>query len=89
MDSSQIVFASFKIIMLATAPVLLVAMIVGILVGLVQSVVQVQDQTVSYVLKLVAVCVTLLVSAHWIMRQISGLFDLILGAVPVAMVWLP
>jgi type III secretory pathway component EscS len=89
MDSSQIVLASFKIIMLATAPVLLVAMIVGILVGLVQSVVQVQDQTVSYVLKLAAVCVTLLASAHWIMRQISGLFDLILGAVPVAVAWMP
>ena len=84
MDHSQIVMAAFKIIMLASAPTLLVAMIVGILVGLMQSVIQVQDQTIGYVLKLAAVCVTLMISAPWIMREIGHLFDLILGAIPGA-----
>jgi type III secretion protein S len=82
-EDSQILAKAFQVIALATAPVLLTAMLTGILVGLVQTVVQVQDQTVSYVIKLAAVCVTLLATAAWMMRQLKALFDLILDAVPL------
>lgn len=82
-DDGPILIRAFQVVLFATAPVLLAAMTVGIIVGLLQTVIQVQDQTVSYVIKLAAVACVLLGTASWIMRQLTGLFDLILEAVPV------
>lgn len=80
-EDSEIVMKAFQIVVLSTAPVLVTAMVVGIVVGLLQTVIQVQDQTVGYVIKLAAVAVVLLATSTWIMRQLRGLFDLILDAV--------
>lgn len=80
-EDSEILVRAFQVIVFSTAPVLLTAMIVGIIVGLLQTVIQVQDQTISYVIKLAAVACVLLATSSWLMRQLSGLFDLILEAV--------
>lgn len=81
-DDGPILIRAFQVVLLATAPVLLTAMVVGIVVGLLQSVIQVQDQTVGYVIKLAAVACVLLATSSWMMRQLTGMFDLILDAVP-------
>jgi type III secretion protein S len=51
--------------LLLSLPVVLVAAMVGILIGLFQALTQVQDQTLPFLLKLVAASLTLAVSAHW------------------------
>ncbi|GEM_PF-146365 len=82
-DDSAILIKAFQIILFVTAPALVTAMVVGIVVGLLQSAIQVQDQTVGYVIKLAAVACVLLVASSWMMQQLTGLFDLILETVPV------
>jgi len=52
-------------VLLLSLPVVVVASIVGVLVSLVQALTQIQDQTLQFLIKLVAVCVTLIVSYHW------------------------
>ncbi|WP_199153197.1 type III secretion system export apparatus subunit SctS [Chromobacterium sp. ASV23] len=53
------------LVLMLSLPVVLVASVVGVLVGLVQALTQIQDQTVSFVIKLVAACVTLALTYHW------------------------
>lgn len=64
-----------------SAPPLIVATVLGVLVSLVQAVTQIQDQTLGYVVKLVAVAVTLAVLGRWFGSELMTLtgmaFDLI------------
>ena len=53
-------------------PMLLVALAVGLLVGVLQAATQINEQSISFVTKLVAVGITLIVVGSWTLR---GLVD--------------
>jgi len=53
---------------LIAAPMLVVALVVGLVISLIQAVTQVQEQTLSFVPKLLAVAVTFLIALPWIMQ---------------------
>lgn len=57
---------TMMLVLVLSLPPIVVASVVGILVGLFQAVTQIQEQTFSFALKLVAVIVTILVTARWI-----------------------
>ena len=65
------------------APILVTALVVGFAVSLVQSMTQIQEVTLSFVPKAVAVGIALLVSGHWMISEIvqftHSLFDRIPG----------
>lgn len=56
-------------------PLLLVALIVGSLVSLMQALTQIQEPTLTFVPKLVALMVTLLIMLPYIGSVMSGFFD--------------
>ncbi|VVE85795.1 type III secretion system export apparatus subunit SctS [Pandoraea sputorum] len=68
------------LVLVLSLPVVVAASIVGLLVGLVQALTQIQDQTVSFVIKLVAACLTLALTYRWmgaaLMRFTEQTFDL-------------
>lgn len=51
------------------APVLVTALVVGFAVSLMQSITQIQEVTLSFVPKALAVSVALLVSGHWMISE--------------------
>jgi flagellar biosynthetic protein FliQ len=51
------------------APVLVTGMIVGLVVGLLQAVTQIQEQTVSFLPKLVAMVLVLSLTLPWLIQQ--------------------
>lgn len=51
------------------APVLVTALVVGFAVSLLQSITQVQEVTLSFVPKALAVAVALLVAGHWMISE--------------------
>ena len=55
--------------LLVGSPVLLVGMLVGLLVGLLQAVTQVQEQTVSFVPKLIAMIAVVSLMLPWLIDQ--------------------
>ncbi len=55
--------------MIIGAPVLLVGMLAGLVVGLLQALTQVQDQTVSFVPKIVAMGLVLIVCMPWLIDR--------------------
>ncbi len=66
---------------LLSAPVVLAAMIVGLIVSVVQATTQIQEQTLSFAPKVVAVMIALAVTGPWIGAQLirfsTALFDVI------------
>ncbi len=64
--------AMLMVVMLS-APPLVVAVVVGIIVSLLQAVMQLQDQTLPFAIKLVAVGATLALSGRWIGVQLLDL----------------
>lgn len=59
---------AIMVAMLIAAPLLLVALLVGLLVSILQTMTQVQEQTLSFVPKLLAVGATMLVALPWMLQ---------------------
>ena len=54
-----------------TGPVLLVILIVGLVVGTLQAATQIQDQSVGFVVRLLAVVVALIVLLPWMLDRLA------------------
>lgn len=54
--------------LIIAAPMLVVALAVGLVVSIIQAVTQIQEQTLSFVPKLVAVAVTFIIALPWIIQ---------------------
>ncbi len=55
-------------VLLTSAPMLLVAMVVGLVISIFQAATQINEQTMTFIPKIVAVFVTLLIFGPWIMN---------------------
>jgi type III secretion protein S len=82
MTNSLLIFnQALWLIIILSAPPLIVATVLGMLVSIVQALTQIQEQSLPYVVKLVAVAVVLSLTGRWIGSEMSSLsircFDLI------------
>jgi flagellar biosynthetic protein FliQ len=64
------------------APMLLTALVVGFAVSLFQSVTQIQEPTLSFVPKAVAVAIALLVAGHWMIQEIVAFTNELFEKIP-------
>lgn len=60
------------IVLYLSMPPILVATVVGLIVGLLQALTQIQDQTLPFAIKLLAVIVAIILTAPWLT---SGLLE--------------
>ncbi len=71
MDESGIIYIAqeaLKIVIYVSAPVLLISMIVGLLVSIFQATTQIQEQTLSYVPKILSVVAAIALFGSWMLR---------------------
>ena len=54
----------------SAAPMLLVSMIVGLIISIFQTVTSIQEQTLTFVPKLLAIFLVLILAGNWIMRNV-------------------
>ncbi|KUY65550.1 type III secretory protein EscS [Burkholderia cepacia] len=75
MDSHTVAHFQNGLMLVAylTAPPLAVALVAGLIVSLLQTVFQIQDQTLPFAVKLVAVGSTLALSGRWLGLEILNL----------------
>ena len=64
------------LVVVLSAPPLIVAVVVGVLTSLVQALMQIQDQTLPFGIKLVAVGITLALTGHWVGVELMQLTQL-------------
>ena len=68
--------------LLLSAPVLLVAMVVGLLISLFQAVTQIQEMTLTFVPKIVAVFATLLFLSSWMITKLVDYTHELITSIP-------
>jgi len=56
--------------LMVVSPILLASLVVGLAVSMLQSVTSIQEQTLSFVPKLLAIALVLVIAAPWILRQL-------------------
>lgn len=64
------------------APVLITALVVGFAISLLQSITQIQEVTLSFVPKAIAVSVALLVTGHWMISEIVAFTHALFDRIP-------
>ena len=84
MSDAQVTQIALQTMILAAkvaAPVLLTALLVGFAISLFQAATQIQEQTLSFVPKVIAVAIALLVSGNWVLSELTSftqsLFDML------------
>ncbi len=68
----QLAFQGLLLILILSAPPILVSMFFGIIVAVFQAATQIQEQTLSFTVKLVAVTLTLMFMGGWLGAQIMS-----------------
>ena len=68
-DVTAIASKAIYTIIKCAAPLLLVSLCVGLLVSIFQTVTSIQEQTLTFVPKILAIFLTLIVMGHWIMNN--------------------
>ena len=63
---------ALEITMLLAAPLLLVALITGLIVGAFQAATQINEMTLSFIPKLLAIALALVVSGPWMLKVLVG-----------------
>ncbi len=63
--------AMLRLVVLASLPVVLVAAAVGLLVGVAQAVTQLQDQSVSFAVKFIAVAAVMALTMPWVGKSLN------------------
>lgn len=69
--ATDIMAMAIKMCLLIASPILATAIIIGVVVSLVQSITSIQEQTLTFVPKLVGVATVFIIAAPWMLRAIT------------------
>ncbi len=70
-DVTAVASEALFLIVKVAAPMLLVSLTVGLLVSIFQTVTSIQEQTLTFVPKLIAIFLTIILLGNWILTQIT------------------
>ena len=62
-------------IIIVSSPLLLVSLIVGLIISIFQTVTSIQEQTLTFVPKIIAIFLTLVLAGSWMMNQLIGFVE--------------
>ena len=60
-------------IILTSAPLLLISLVIGLIVSIFQTVTSIQEQTLTFVPKILGVFLTMMLLGHWMLTQLTTL----------------
>lgn len=67
---------------LLAAPLLLVALVTGVLVGILQAATQINEMTLSFIPKMLALMLTLLITGPWMLELITSYTRTLFTSIP-------
>jgi len=84
MDESSVIYIAqeaLKVIVYVSAPVLIISMVVGLIISIFQATTQIQEQTLTFVPKVLAVALIGLLMGSWMLHTLvdftTRIFELI------------
>lgn len=85
MDESfvlQITGQCLYLILILSAPMLMAALVVGLVISILQAVTQVQEQTLSFVPKIIATFMAIIITGSWIASMVASFAIQIITYIP-------
>ena len=64
-------------------PLLVAVLVVGVVVGVVQAATQINEQTLSFLPRLMVILLTLIVLGPWLLRQLMEYTQTLIGNIPL------
>lgn len=83
MDAGQVVTVARQtiwVIVKTSVPLLLVSMIVGLIISLFQTLTSIQEQTLTFVPKLLAIMIALMIMGNWLLKEIVSFMQMLWGS---------
>ena len=83
MDAGQVVTSARQtiwVIVKTSVPLLLVSMIVGLIISLFQTLTSIQEQTLTFVPKLIAIMIALMIMGNWLLNEIVSFMQMLWGS---------
>jgi flagellar biosynthesis protein FliQ len=74
---------AMEITVLISAPLLLVALIIGLVISIFQAATQINEQTLSFIPKLIGILLALVVAGPWMLSVMSDYLRQVLTEFPV------
>ena len=68
-DVTEIMSSGLYTIIITAAPVLLVSLVIGLVVGIFKTVTSIQEQTLTFVPKVIGIFVSLMILGHWMLNN--------------------
>ncbi len=75
---------ALMLVLLLSAGPMLVSLVVGLIVSIIQATTQIQEQTLSYVPKLICVFFSIAVLGPWMLRQMTQFTQSVLNTIVLA-----
>ena len=70
---TQITRETLYVIIITSAPLLLISLIVGLAISIFQTVTSIQEQTLTFVPKVLAIFAGIMLLGHWMVNNMVGL----------------
>jgi flagellar biosynthesis protein FliQ len=71
-----------EVMLTIAAPLLIVVLVIGLVISVLQAVTQVNEQTLSFVPKIVAVVATLVIAGPWMITVMVGYIQRLFAQIP-------
>ncbi len=71
-EVTAIASTALFLVIKVSAPVLLISLIVGLIISIFQTVTSIQEQTLTFVPKIIAVFLGLIVLGGWMLNELTG-----------------
>lgn len=78
----QLSYQALILILILSGPPIFISMILGLLVAIFQAATQIQEQTLSFTVKLFAVVFTIIILGGWLGAEIMQFTNTILTSIP-------
>lgn len=65
-----------------SAPLLIVSLVIGLIISIFQTITSIQEQTLTFVPKFIAIMLVLIVAGGWMMNSVVELFTHIMIQIP-------
>lgn len=81
-EITQLSYQALILILLLSGPPIIISTVLGLIVAIFQAATQIQEQTLSFTVKLFAVVLTIMVLGGWLSAQVVQYTNMIFSLIP-------
>ncbi len=78
-DVMEVAVQAIWLVLKCSAPMLLVSLVVGLIISIFQTVTSIQEQTLTFVPKMLSIFLTLIICGDWILTNILSFIEDLYG----------